>query len=514
MPTRSITKVEDMRAFGREARAHGKSLGLVPTMGALHEGHLSLVRHARRQCDVVVVSIYVNPTQFGPSEDLARYPRDLEKDVGTLRGFNVDAVFAPPDAEMYPEGYQTFVEPGEIAAGFEGALRPGHFRGVATVVLKLFNSVRPDIAYFGQKDFQQVQVIRRLAEDFNLEVRLVICPIVRDSDGLALSSRNAYLSAEDRQAAHALAASLRRAQELVHAGETKTAKLLEEMHKRLAVEPRVQIDYLAIVEPARLQPVERVAAGSVAFGAVRIGSIRLIDNLIFGPPGASPELLLQLALTAQPEVDTRSKFPGLETEALRSKIENCRECAAISSIMLPPREFLPKYLKRDYPDLNSVRTVIIGRDSPIKPDNFLYRHPEMNNRFVNGLFELVGAKDFNEFKTRFALTDAVRCHGAADHIAEKALEHCAKHLREELKLFPNLESIVVMGEDAYLQFQRFILGRDPAQIRPFEDLLKPQGWAEETCQAPLLEERTFKVLYCYHPTYGYKRSPSIAARLG
>lgn len=513
MPTRLITKVEDMRAFAREAHAHGKSLGLVPTMGALHEGHLSLIRHARRQCDVVVVSIYVNPTQFGPGEDLTRYPRDLDKDFERLRAFNVDAAFAPSDAEMYPEGFQTFVEPGEIAARFEGASRPGHFRGVATVVLKLLNSVRPDIAYFGQKDFQQVQVIRRLVEDFNLEVRLVVCPLVRDSDGLALSSRNTYLNAEDRKAARALPACLQRAQELVHAGQTTAEKLLEEMRKVLAAAPRLQIDYLAIVEPAELQPVERVTAGSVALAAVRIGPIRLIDNLIFGPPGANTELLLQLALTSELLVDTRSRFPGLETETLRLKIENCRECAAISSIMLPPREYLPKYLKRDYPDLNSVRTVVIGRDSPINPDHFLYRHPGMTNRFVNGLYELVGVKDFNEFITRFALSDAVRCHGVRDHIAEKALEYCAKHLREELKLFPNLKSIVVMGEDAYLQFQRFVLNRDPAKIKPFEELLKSQGWAEETCPIPFLEERTLRILYCYHPTYGYKRSPSIAAQL-
>jgi pantoate--beta-alanine ligase len=513
MSTRLITKLEDLRAFAREARAPGKSLGLVPTMGALHEGHLSLVRHARRQCDVVVVSIYVNPTQFGLSEDFTRYPRDLKKDFEVLRALNVDAAFAAVDAEIYPEGFQTFVEPGEIAVSFEGASRPGHFRGVATVVLKLLNAVRPDIAYFGQKDFQQVQVVRRLIEDLNLDVRLVVCPTVRESDGLALSTRNAYLSAEEREAARALPACLRRAQELAHAGETRSEKLLEEMRKVLAAEPRAEFDYLAIVEPAGLRPVERVMPGSVALGAVRMGPVRLLDNLIFGPPGASPELLLQLALTAQPVVDARGRVPGLETEALRLKIERCRDCAAISSILLPPREFLPKYLKRDYPDLNSVRTVIIGRDSPLNPDHFLYRRPGMSTRFVQGLYELLGVKDFNQFKTRFALTDAVRCHALGNRVAEKALDYCARHLREELKLFPNLESIVVLGEDAYLQCQKFLLGRDPVQIKPFEDLLKSQGWAEETCPIPLLGERALRVFYCRHPTYGYKRSPSIAAQL-
>jgi hypothetical protein len=400
-----------------------------------------------------------------------------------------------------------------MAAVFEGAQRPGHFRGVATVVLKLFNLVRPDVAYFGQKDFQQVQLVRRLVEDLNLDVRLVICPIVREADGLAMSSRNALLPPQDRQAALALPRCLRRAEELVHAGESAAAKLLEEMRQILATEPRAQVEYLAIVEPARLQPVEQVAAGSVALVAARIGTVHLIDNAIFGPPGATPELRLQLALTAQPAMETGAYIPGLAAESLRLKIENCRDCAAVSSILLPPREFLVKYLKRFYPDLRAVRAVVIGRDGPMHPDNFLYRRFEPPNRFAMELYELLGVKNFEEFKARFALTDAVRCHSQGDRVAEKALDHCAKHLREELKLFPNLESVIVLGEDACRQFQKLIVGREAAQIKPFDEFLRPQGWARETVRLPWLGERAVQVYYCYHPTYGYKRSPSLAPQL-
>ncbi len=510
---RLITSICDMQRFSHEVRARGRSLALVPTMGALHEGHLSLVRQAKRQCDVAVVSIFVNPTQFAPGEDLSDYPRDLEKDQEVLGPFNVDATFAPSAAEMYPERFETFVEPGDSATSLEGAFRSGHFRGVATVVLKLFNIVRPDVAYFGQKDFQQAMVIRRLADDLNLEVRLVVCPIVRDPDGLAKSSRNTYLSAEDRHAALVLGRCLRRAEELTRAGETDAPMILDEMRKVIALEPRAQLDYVAIVEPARFLPVHRVAAGCVALVAARIGPTRLIDNLIFGPPGATPELLLQLALTAAPMAGVGARVPGLETETLRLKIESCRDCAAISTILLPPREFLTQYVKRDYPDLNTVRVMVIGRDAPISPNNFLYRNPAMSNRFVTGLYEILGVNNFAEFKARFALADAVRCHASGPRVPEKALEHCAKHLREELKLFPNLEAIVVLGEDAYLQFQRVILGRSFGEIRPHHDLLKEQGWAREEVRIPALGQREMRVFYCHHPTFGYKHSPSIARML-
>lgn len=510
---RLITSIAEMENFSRQARAASESLALVPTMGALHEGHLSLVRQAKRQCDLVVVSIFVNPAQFAPGEDLARYPRNLEQDLELLGPYNVGAAFAPSTAEMYPAGYETFVEPGAVAVLLEGAARPGHFRGVASVALKLFNIVKPNLAYFGQKDFQQAQVIRRLVEDLNLDVRLVICPTVREPDGLARSSRNAYLRPEERAAAPLLYRSLQRAEELAQTGETDAPKLLEEMRKVFADEPRAQLEYAAIVDPTRFQPVERVTSGCVALIAARIGPARLIDNLILGPPGASPETLLQLALTAGPMAATQVRVPGLEAEALRLRIENCRDCAALTSIWLPPRQFLTRYLKRDYPDLNAVRVAVIGRDAPGAAENYLYVAPESVNRFVTGLYELLGVKDFAEFKTRFVLADAIRCHATRLHVPEKALANCAKHLSAELKLFPNLQTIVVLGEDAYRQFQEFILGRTPAGIRPLGELLKEQGWAREDVSIPALGEHRIQVFYCFHPTFTYTRSPSIAAML-
>jgi hypothetical protein len=259
--------------------------------------------------------------------------------------------------------------------------------------------------------------------------------------------------------------------------------------------------------------VERVATGTVALVAAQVGPARLIDNAIFGPAGGSPELLLQLALTATPVLDARARIPGLETDTLLKKIERCRDCAAIASILLPPREFLVKYLKRDYPDLNAVRVVVIGRDAPINPENLLYRNPQITNRFVNGLFELVGVKDFLEFKQRFALTDALRCHASGSRVPEKALENCARHLREELKLFPNLESLVVLGNDSYLQFQRLILGRTDRDFKPFSQALGQQGFAQEEARIPGLGERAIRVFYCHHPTYEYTHTPSLATLL-
>jgi pantoate--beta-alanine ligase len=510
---RLITTIAEMQRLAREIRAHGRSLALVPTMGALHEGHLSLVRQAKHQCDAIVVSIFVNSKQFDSPDDLARYPRNLEKDVETLRPFKVDAIFAPDEAEMYPAGFTTSVEPGEVARPLEGALRPGHFRGVGTVVLKLFNIVRPDVAYFGQKDFQQTQVIRRLVEDLNLDVRLVVCPLVRDLDGLAVSSRNALLSPEERRAALVLSASLQRAEECVGAGESEAQRIRAEMEKLIAEEGLVHLEYATIVNPAQLQPVERVTPGAVALVAARVGKVRLIDNLILGPPGSSHHLLLQLAWTAQQVTDTEALIPGFETEAVRRYIASCRECAAVSTIRLPPCEFLAKYVKAVYRDRNAPRVAVIGRDSPANSGQYLYNQPEIVNRFVAGLYELVGVKDFKEFQSKFVLTDAVRCHSTGPHVPQKALAYCARHLLEELRLFPNLETLVILGEDAYLQFQRFVLERGEREFRPFEELLGEAGWVREAVRVPSINDRVLRVFYCNHPTYGYKRSPSLAAFL-
>ena len=511
---RVITSKTEMKAFARQTRAAGRSLGLVPTMGALHEGHLSLVRLAKRQCDTVVASIFVNPAQFGPHEDFSRYPRNQEKDLQLLSQFNLDAIFTPSTDELYPEGFQTYLDPGELAAGFEGKSRPGHFRGVATVVLKLFNIVTPDLAYFGQKDFQQVQVIRRMVEDLDLDVRLVVCPTVRDADGLAISSRNLYLSAAERKAALALPHSLRRAQELVHTGEMATRKILAEVNKVLAAEPQVAVDYLMIVEPRTLQPVERVSLGCVALIAARVGPTRLIDNLILGSPSASPEQLLQGALSAVIQTDTCTRLPGLETEILRQRVENCRDCAAIPSIVLPPRQFLAEYLKTHYPDLNVVEVAVIGQDSPLQhSENSFYSDPTRPTLFAADVLQLLGLKDFGEFKARFVLTDAIRCHSSHIHVPEKALENCARHLEAELKLFPNLKTIVVLGEDAYHQFQRLLGKPASAQIVPFSEKIGEKGWACEEVDISWLGGRRLRVFYCYHPTLGYLRSPSIGPML-
>jgi pantoate--beta-alanine ligase len=513
MHTRLVTSVPELQSYVREVRARGRSLGLVPTMGALHKGHQSLIRRAKQQCDAVVVSIFVNPTQFGASEDLASYPRDLQTDTHALRALNVDVVFAPHGEEMYPPGFDTFVEPGKLAAPLEGSARPGHFRGVSTIVLKLFNLVQPDVAYFGQKDFQQVQIIRRLVEDLNLSVRLVICPTVRDADGLALSSRNALLSRDARQAALVLHRCLHYGATLVHGGEVHAHNLLNAMQDVVKEEPLVQLDYLALVNPSRLEPVERVSAGTVALIAARVGSVRLIDNLILGPPGAGPELLLQLAFSARTVIDSGARIPGLETEALCRRIETCRDCAAMSSVMIPPREFLAKYLKRDYPDLNCVRVLVIGRDGPMDPDRYLYKHPDRPSPFATALYELLGVGNFQNFKKACALTDALRCHVQSGHLPEKALALCARHLREELKQFPHLQAVVILGEDAYRQFQTEVLQRPQDKIKPFAEILKPEGWAEEDVPFPLLKAPTLRLIYTHHPTVGYKNSLSLTTVL-
>lgn len=265
------------------ARREGRKIGFVPTMGALHEGHLSLVRAAKEECDFVVVSIYVNPKQFGPNEDFAKYPRTLDADVEMLAGCGVDLVFAPTDKEMYRPGHATWVDVGLIAEPFEGVCRPGHFRGVATVVLKLLNMVRPDAAYFGMKDAQQAMVIHRMAHDLDLATAIRACPTVREPDGLAMSSRNRYLTPAARQRALVLWKSLQKARQLVGQGECDAASIIRQMRTILETAEDARIDYVALVDPETFGPVERIADPTLALLAVQIENTRLIDNCILIP---------------------------------------------------------------------------------------------------------------------------------------------------------------------------------------------------------------------------------------
>ena len=277
---RIVTAVADLQAKVRTARCEGKRIGLVPTMGALHEGHLSLVDSARLECSYTVATIFVNPTQFGPGEDYAKYPRPLERDLALLASHCVDLVFMPTREEMYPAGHATSVSVERLTARWEGEIRPGHFRGVATIVLKLFHAAAPDIAYFGQKDYQQLAVIRRMTADLNLPIEIRMCPIVRYADGLALSSRNAYLSSEERRRGLSLSQSLRCAAELYGGSQRDAGLIVAAMKEILAAAP-VELDYAAIVDPETLEPLEEVRPGAVALVAARVGATRLIDNHIF-----------------------------------------------------------------------------------------------------------------------------------------------------------------------------------------------------------------------------------------
>jgi pantoate--beta-alanine ligase len=257
-----------------------RPLGLVPTMGYLHEGHIALVRRARAECASVGVSIFVNPTQFGPNEDLARYPRDLERDLGMLKDAGVDVIWAPEPKEVYPDGYQTYINVENVAVPLEGAVRPGHFRGVATVVAKLFNAFTPDRAYFGQKDAQQAAVIKRMARDLNFPLEVVICPTVRERDGLAMSSRNTYLQPEERRAAIVLYGALSAARDAYENGERSADALRAAMRDYLAAEPRAQTEYVSAADPETRQELDRVDRDALLSMAVRIGKTRLIDNFI------------------------------------------------------------------------------------------------------------------------------------------------------------------------------------------------------------------------------------------
>ena len=271
------------REISQACRESPRPLGLVPTMGALHEGHLALVRQARRENATVAVSIFVNPTQFGPQEDLAAYPRDMERDLKLLEAEGIDLVYTPAPEEVYPPGFDTWVEPGELANRLEGAVRPGHFRGVATVVTKLFNVVRPERAYFGQKDGQQLAVIRQLVRDLNLGIEIVAVPTVRDADGLALSSRNAYLTAEQRAAAPVIYRALSRSGELWREGQGDAELLRIAVRSILEEEPLIGgIDYVSVADAATLQELERVGGPAMVSVAVRMGQTRLIDNVVLG----------------------------------------------------------------------------------------------------------------------------------------------------------------------------------------------------------------------------------------
>ncbi|MDX1664246.1 MAG: pantoate--beta-alanine ligase [Candidatus Promineifilaceae bacterium] len=254
--------------------------GLVPTMGYLHEGHLSLVRRARAAQERVAASIYVNPTQFAPTEDLESYPRNLERDLALLEAEGVDLVFTPNDQVMYPQGFQTAIQVGEVSQPLEGASRPTHFQGVATIVAKLFNIVAPTAAYFGQKDAQQTVVVRRMAADLNFDVEIVICPTVREADGLAMSSRNARLSAEQRAAAPVLYHALTRARAALAEGETSGAALRRLMKETVAAEPLARLDYVSVADPASLAELESVGQKALLSLAVFIGEVRLIDNVL------------------------------------------------------------------------------------------------------------------------------------------------------------------------------------------------------------------------------------------
>jgi pantoate--beta-alanine ligase len=275
-----LTTIAETRRACARLRAAGKTLGLVPTMGALHAGHLSLIRAAQERCDAVAVSIFVNPTQFGPKEDFSSYPRVFEQDCQTLEAAGVDLLFAPPVEEMYPPGASTFVEVEGLSDRLDGASRPGHFRGVATVVAKLFHIFAPDVAFFGQKDAAQVAVLRRMVRDLQFSVQLQVCPTMREPDGLAMSSRNRNLGEGERLQGLVLSRALSAVERRFQAGELDPGKLIGEAHRILKEEPGVQVEYFRIVDPDTLEDVPQAGAGSLVAVAARVGATRLIDNLL------------------------------------------------------------------------------------------------------------------------------------------------------------------------------------------------------------------------------------------
>jgi pantoate--beta-alanine ligase len=277
-----INRRQRMASVARKVRREqDQTIGLVPTMGALHEGHLSLIREARSMCDVVVVSVFVNPTQFGPGEDFEHYPRDLTKDAAMLTDYNVDFIFAPSSEEIYPKGFATFVNVEGLSDQLEGASRPGHFRGVATVVTILLNIIRPDFAFFGQKDAQQTIVVKRLVKDLGFETEIVVLPTVREESGLALSSRNAYLNAEERQAARVLYRALERAKAAYKDGERNGQRLAGLVRATIETEPSARLDYISVTDAETLEKLDKLDDRPVLVAiAVKFGTTRLIDNIV------------------------------------------------------------------------------------------------------------------------------------------------------------------------------------------------------------------------------------------
>jgi len=271
--------IESVRRLVKAARIAGKKIGFVPTMGALHIGHISLIEAARKDCDFVVVSIFVNPTQFGPGEDFKKYPRPIKADLKVCRKAGVDAVFAPTSREMYPAEILTLVNVKKLSEPLCGKFRPGHFRGVATVCAKLFNIVLPDIAYFGQKDAQQAIIIKRMVADLNMPLKIIVCPTVREKNGLAMSSRNQYLTAQQRKNAAHIYKSLQKCRRMIKQGGRDTKKIIAEMRKILKQIPSVEIQYISIVDAETLQNIDKVTGKVIAAVAVKVGSTRLIDNI-------------------------------------------------------------------------------------------------------------------------------------------------------------------------------------------------------------------------------------------
>jgi pantoate--beta-alanine ligase len=276
-----INRRQRMFSISRKLRRENKTVGFVPTMGSLHAGHFSLIKEARQMCDVVIVSIFVNPTQFNDKSDLEKYPRDLTSDAAQLAEYGVDYVFAPETSEIYPEGFSTYVYVENLSELFEGASRPGHFRGVATVVTILLNTIRPDFAYFGQKDAQQVAIVKRLAADLGFETEIVVQPTIREESGLAMSSRNELLSPEEREKAAVLFNALKEAKLAFKKGERNALELTQITQKVIQAEPLASVDYIAVVDRETLQPIDKVGDNETLIAlAARFGSVRLIDNIL------------------------------------------------------------------------------------------------------------------------------------------------------------------------------------------------------------------------------------------